>query len=102
VISVRAMGRKERATMNKRLNPPPRFRSRAKERRFWESRDSTDYVDGSKATRVSLANLKMSTTAISLSRPRGFFDRIKVAANKQDEPNESLIKVWPAQRVDAE
>jgi predicted DNA binding CopG/RHH family protein len=56
----------------------------------------------SKAKRVSLPNLKMSTTAISLRLPQEFFDRIKVTANKRDVPYQSLIKVWPAEKVDVE
>jgi predicted DNA binding CopG/RHH family protein len=51
---------------------------------------------------VQLPNLKLSTTAISLRLPQGLLDRIKVAANKRDVPYQSLIKVWLAEKVDAE
>jgi hypothetical protein len=50
--------------MNK-LKSIPRFKSEAEERKFWETRDSTDYVEWSKAERVRFPNLKPSTTAIS-------------------------------------
>jgi predicted DNA binding CopG/RHH family protein len=56
----------------------------------------------SRAKRVSLFNLKMSTTAISLRLPQGFFDRIKVAAKTRDVPHQSLIKVGLAEKVDVE
>jgi predicted DNA binding CopG/RHH family protein len=59
-------------------------------------------VDWSKATRVRLPNLKLSTTAISLRLPLGLLDRIKIAANKRDVPYQSLIKVWLAEKVDAD
>ena len=88
--------------MNKTLKPIPRFRNEAEERRFWETHDSTDYVDWSKARRVQFPNLKLSTTAISLRLPQGLLDRIKVAANKRDVPYQSLIKVWLSEKVDAE
>jgi predicted DNA binding CopG/RHH family protein len=88
--------------MNKKLKPIPRFRSEAEERRFWENHDSTDYVDWSNARRAQLPNLKLSTTAISLRLPQGLLDRIKIAANKRDVPYQSLIKVWLAEKVDAE
>jgi predicted DNA binding CopG/RHH family protein len=42
------------------------------------------------------------TTAISLCLPQGLLDQIKVAANKRDVPYQSLIKVWLAEKVDAE
>ena len=35
--------------MNKRLKPIPKFANEAAERAFWESHDSTVYVDWSKA-----------------------------------------------------
>ncbi len=88
--------------MNTKLKDIPRFRSEAEERRFWETHDSTEYVDWSKARRVQFPNLKLSTTAISLRLPQGLLDRIKVAANKRDVPYQSLIKVWLAEKVDAE
>ena len=37
------------------------FQTEAEERKFWETHDSTDYVDLSKAVRVRFPNLKPST-----------------------------------------
>ncbi len=88
--------------MKKKLKAVPKFRSEAEERAFWESHDTADYFDLSKAQRARFPNLKLSTTAISLRLPLGLLDRIKVAANKRDVPYQSLIKVWLAEKVDAE
>lgn len=88
--------------MNKKLKPIPKFSTEAEERRFWESHDSTDYVDWSNARRVRLPNLKPSTTAISLRLPLGTLERIKVAANKRDVPYQSLIKIWLEEKLRAE
>ena len=85
--------------MSKNLKTIPKFRSEAEERRFWETHDSTDYVDWSKAERVRLPNLKPSTTSISLRLPVTLLDRIKVAANKRDVPYQSLIKTWLAEKT---
>ena len=79
--------------------PIPRFKTEAEERKFWETHDSTDYVDWSKAERVRLPNLKPSTTAISIRLPVGLLEQIKVAANKRDVPYQSLIKMWLAEKV---
>jgi predicted DNA binding CopG/RHH family protein len=86
--------------MAKKLKPIPTFANEAEERAFWESHDSTDYVDWSKARRVSFPNLKPSTTAISLRVPVSLLERIKIAANKRDVPYQSLIKIWLAEKVD--
>jgi predicted DNA binding CopG/RHH family protein len=85
--------------MNKKPRSIPKFRSEAEERRFWETHDSTDHIDWSKAERVRLPNLKPSTTSISLRLPVTLLDRIKVAANKRDVPYQSLIKTWLAEKT---
>jgi predicted DNA binding CopG/RHH family protein len=83
----------------KKLKPIPAFKSEADERKFWESHDSTDCVDWSKAERVRFPNLKPSTTAISLRLPVSLPEQIKIAANKCDVPYQSLIKMWLAEKV---
>jgi predicted DNA binding CopG/RHH family protein len=88
--------------MRKRLKPVPRFANESEERRFWETHDSTDYVDWSKAQRARFPNLKLSTTTISLRLPLGMLERIKIAANKRDVPYQSLIKVWLDEKLNAD
>jgi predicted DNA binding CopG/RHH family protein len=85
--------------MNKRLKPIPKFANEAAERAFWESHDSTDYVDWSKAQQAVLANLKPSTQTISLRLPQHLLESIKAAANARDVPYQSLIKVWLQEKV---
>ena len=86
--------------MNKNPKSIPKFRNEAEERRFWETHDSSDYVDWSKADRVRLPNLKPSTTSISLRLSVTLLERIKVAANKRDVPYQSLIKTWLAEKTE--
>lgn len=85
--------------MAKKFKPIPHFPSEAAERRFWETHDSTDYVDWSKARRVRFPNLKPSTKSISLRLPISVLEQIKVEANKRDVPYQSLIKTWLAEKV---
>jgi len=86
----------------KALKLVPKFRSEAEERKFWETHDTTEYVDWSKAQRASFPNLKLSTAAISLRLPQGLLDRIKISANKRDVPYQSLIKIWLTEKADAD
>ena len=85
--------------MTKKLKTIPRFAHESEEREFWESHDSTAYVDWSKAKRARFPQLKPTTTAISLRLPMGLLDQIKVAANKRDVPYQSLIKTWLAEKL---
>jgi predicted DNA binding CopG/RHH family protein len=86
--------------MSKRFKPIPAFASEAEERKFWETHDSADYVDWSKAQRVVLPNLKPTTNTISLRLPQHLLDAIKTAANARDVPYQSLIKIWLQERVE--
>ena len=90
------------AKRNRSLRAIPEFRSEAAERRFWETHDSTDYVDWSKAEFVRFPNLKPSTETISLRLPAPLLDDLKALANKRDVPYQSLLKVYVADRVAAE
>jgi hypothetical protein len=55
--------------MTKKLKPIPHFDSEAEEREFWESHDSADYVDWSKAQRARFPNLKLSPPLRMSSKP---------------------------------
>ena len=87
--------------MRRILKPIPPFRNEAEERRFWETHDSSAYLDWSKAKRVRFPNLKPTTASISLRLPVSLLERIKTAANKRDMPYQSLIKAWLAEKIDA-
>jgi len=82
------------------LKKIPEFKTGAEERKFWESHDSTDYVDWSQARLASFPNLKPSTKTISLRLPETLLDRIKIEANKRDMPYQSLIKAWLSEDVE--
>jgi predicted DNA binding CopG/RHH family protein len=84
---------------SKQLKSVPKFRSEAEERAFWETHDSSDYVDWSKGRQIALPNLKPSTKTISLRLPQHLLDSIKAAANARDVPYQSLIKVWLQEKL---
>ena len=83
-----------------KVRKTPEFKSEAEERAFWESHDSTEYVDWKQAKRAQLPNLKPSTKTISLRLPESLLDQIKIEANKRDMPYQSLIKVWLSDDVE--
>ena len=87
--------------MSRKADRIPEFRHEAAEQQFWETHDSSDYVDWAKAERVRLPNLKPSTRSISLRLPVALLERIKIAANERDVPYQSLIKIWLAEKADS-
>ena len=85
--------------MKKRI---PQFKSEVEERGFWQSHDSTEYVDWKKAERITLANLKPSVKTISLRLPESMLEELKLLANKRDVPYQSLVKVFLSDRIEQE
>ena len=85
--------------MNKPIKAIPQFANEAEERAYWETHDSTEHLDWSKARKISLLNLKPTTKTISLRLPQHLLDAIKVAANARDVPYQSLIKVWLQEKL---
>jgi len=86
----------------KKFKKIPTFKNEDEERAFWDTADTSEYFDWSKAERVIFPNLKPSTESISLRLPSSLLARIKQLANKQDVPYQSLMKVFLSERVNQE
>ena len=80
----------------------PEFKNEDEEREFWSTHDSTDYIDWSKAKRVTFPNLKPSTKTISIRLPETLLSDIKFLANKKDVPYQSLIKMFLYEKIEEE
>jgi predicted DNA binding CopG/RHH family protein len=80
--------------MKRQTKKIPEFASEQEERAFWETHDSTEYVDWTQARRAAFPNLKPTTQSISLRLPVSLLEGIKTAANGRDVPYQSLIKIW--------
>ena len=61
--------------------------------------DSTAHLDLSRMQEVVFPNLKPSSTTISLRLPDAMLTKIKVIANKQGVPYQSLIKTFLAEKI---
>lgn len=80
----------------------PKFKTEKEEREFWASADSTEYVEWKKGKRMVLHNLKPSLKTISLRLPESMVEELKLLANKQDVPYQSLLKMFLAERIEKE
>ena len=85
--------------MTKTAKKIPSFKNEVEERKFWESHDSSEFLDWTQAKQVALPNLKPTTKTISLRLPQHLLDSIKAAANSRDVPYLSLIKVWLQEKL---
>jgi predicted DNA binding CopG/RHH family protein len=80
----------------------PKFASEVEEQAFWPENDSADFVEWSEARRTVLPNLRPSTRTISIRLPEHMLEELKLLANKQDVPYQSLLKMFLAERIEQE
>jgi predicted DNA binding CopG/RHH family protein len=86
----------------KTLKEIPKFKNEQEEAEFWQTHDSTEYLDWSQAKQAIFPNLKPTTESISLRLPAPLLARIKELANEKDVPYQSLMKVYLSDRVTRE
>ena len=86
----------------KKLKPIPKFKNTKDESKFWNTHDSTEYVDWSKAEKTIFPNLKPSTESISIRLPSFLLTNIKALANQKDVPYQSLMKIFLSDRIKQE
>ncbi len=77
----------------------PDFKNEEEEREFWESHDSTEYLDWNKAQLIVFPNLKKTTKSISIRLPEDMLAKLKAKANSLDVPYQSMLKTWIAERL---
>ncbi len=77
----------------------PRFRSEEQERRFWARNDSAEFVDYAQAKLASFPNLKPTSRAISIRLPESLIENIKMLANREDVPYQSMMKILLSEKV---
>ncbi|MEA2342615.1 MAG: hypothetical protein QOF63_784 [Thermoanaerobaculia bacterium] len=80
----------------------PTFKDEDEEREFWGKADSTEYIDWSKAQRITLPNFRPTLRTISLRLPESMIAELKLLANQRDVPYQSLLKVFLADRISEE
>ncbi len=86
--------------MKNKFKKIPNFKTEDEERKFWDTHDSTDYVDWSKARHVIFPNLKLTRQPISLRVTTSLLAKVKVVANKKDMPYQTLMKQYISEGVE--
>lgn len=79
-----------------------KFNSEKEENNFWDSHDSTDYLDWSEAVKMTNPKLKPSLKTISIRLPESVIEELKLLANKRDIHYKSLLKMFLMERVEKE
>ena len=78
--------------MKRALKRIPKFKNEKEEREFWQTHDSTEYVEYKSLENWRFPNLKLSTKPITIRLPESLIERVKIRGHKMDIPYQSLIK----------
>lgn len=86
--------------MKTKLKMIPNFKTDEEEANFWDTHDTTEYIDWSKAlVNPSFPNLKLATKTITFRVTETLLDSLKMVANKKDVPYQSLMKIYLDEKV---
>lgn len=89
--------------IKKKFKVIPKFKNEEEEANFWNTHDSTEYVDWDKAVvNPIFPNLKMSTKTITFRVTASLLGSLKMLANQKDVPYQSLMKIYLDERVKEE
>jgi predicted DNA binding CopG/RHH family protein len=76
------------------LKTIPQFKNEDEEAEFWATHDFTEYHDVSKRVQADFVHLKPSTQSITVRLPKPMIRLLKMLANEQDVPYQSLLKTF--------
>ncbi len=80
----------------------PKFKNEDEEIEFWDKYSVLDFPDVFKPVKLDFSNLKPSTAKVTLRLPQGMLDDLRMLANEQDVPYQSLMKIFLSQRIKEE
>ena len=80
----------------------PEFKNEEEEAEFWDTHDSTDYLDQTEEVDVEFVGPRPRKTLISLRLDQETIDRLKRVAATHGIGYQTLMRIWIEERLVAE
>lgn len=80
----------------------PEFKSEQEEAEFWDTHDSTDYLEQTEAVEVSFVDARPPKKSISLRIDAETIDTLKDVAARKGIGYQTLIRMWVMERLEDE
>jgi predicted DNA binding CopG/RHH family protein len=80
----------------------PQFASEQEESEFWDTHDSTDYMDDTEPVDVRFIDARPAKTQISLRLEAETIARLKEVAKHKGIGYQTLIRMWVMERLQQE
>ena len=77
----------------------PQFKNEDEEREFWVTHDFSDYFDNNDRVELGFPHLRPSTQSVTVRLPKPLVRNLKLLANEQDIPYQSLLKTLLDEKV---
>ncbi len=80
----------------------PQFKTEQEEADFWDSHDSTDFLDETEAINVTFVDARPSMKQISLRLDPSVIDQLKSLAVGKGIGYQTMIRMWVMERLGQE
>ena len=80
----------------------PQFKTEQEEAEFWDSHDSTDFLDETEAVNVTFVDARPSMKQISLRLDPSVIDQLKSLATVKGIGYQTMIRRWFMKRLGQE
>ena len=80
----------------------PQFKTEQEEANFWDSHDSTDFLDETDAVNVTFIDARPAMKQISLRLDPSVIDKLKSLAVGKGIGYQTLIRMWVMERLGQE
>jgi predicted DNA binding CopG/RHH family protein len=80
----------------------PQFKTEQEEAEFWDSHDSTDFLDETEAVNVTFVDARPSMKQISLRLEPSVIDQLKSLATVKGIGYQTMIRMWVMERLGQE
>lgn len=80
----------------------PQFKTEQEEADFWDSHDSTDFLDETEAINVTFVDARPSMKQISLRLDPSVIDQLKSLAVDKGIGYQTMIRMWVMERLGQE
>ena len=80
----------------------PQFKTEQEEAEFWDSHDSTDFLDETDAVNVTFVDARPSMKQISLRLDPSVIDQLKSLATVKGIGYQTMIRMWVMERLGQE
>ncbi|MBL7036227.1 BrnA antitoxin family protein [Candidatus Microgenomates bacterium] len=86
-------------TIKNKTKSIPKFKNEDEERDFWAKNSVLDFPNRFKPVKLDFSKLKPSTEKVTLRVPKMMLDDLRMLANQQDVPYQSLMKIFLAEKI---